>query len=99
MPQELPPRAPRSVIANGTALFSSLERNAPVGAMRSRRRAPSRRDRPLMERSARNADNVIQKEHSKASRAHDGRRFFVPIPESVAIGDPQCNLLGKRRKE
>ena len=31
--------APRSTIANGTALFSSLERNAPVGAMRSRRRS------------------------------------------------------------
>ena len=29
--------APRSTIANGTALFSSLERNAPFGAMRSRR--------------------------------------------------------------
>ena len=38
MPQELPPRAPRSAIANGTALFSSLERNAPVGVRRSRRR-------------------------------------------------------------
>ena len=36
--RRLPPRAPRSAIANGTALFSSLERNAPVGAMRSRRR-------------------------------------------------------------
>ena len=34
-----------------------------------------------------------------AFRAHDGRQFFVPIPESMAIGDPQCNLLGKRRKE
>ena len=31
--------APRSTIANGTALFSSLERNAPVGVRRSRRRS------------------------------------------------------------
>ena len=36
--RRLPPRAPRSTIADGTALFSSLERNAPVGVRRSRRR-------------------------------------------------------------
>ena len=40
MPQELPHlRTPRSTIANDTALFSSLERNAPVGVRRSRRRS------------------------------------------------------------
>ena len=77
--RRLPPRAPRSTIASNTALFSSLERNAPVGAMRSRRRAPSRRDRPPMERSARNADNEIRKEHSKDCARLDKRPFALTM--------------------